>query len=299
MAVVSVFGGRLVWCADSDRHVAVVLDARYTDVPNLGDLTMLDWRTVESVDIISAGFPCQDVSDNGRGAGIEKGVRSGIWRNIMEGVRVLRPKLVVVENVSGLRRRGLDRVLGDLAELGYYTVWASIRASDVGAPHRRERVFILGYHKATKQMLAAAYARSQRWARRAAAGEASSWRPPGGPVGLGARAVPPAANGQPLRGNDAAWGCYREAIRRWEAVTGRLAPPPTEHGRRGQTRLSPRFSEWMMGLPSGLVTGLGLPYSAQQRILGNGVVPQQAVAALRLLVGIAVEESCVPPASEV
>ena len=147
MAVMSVFGGRLVWCADNDKHVAVVLDARYPDVPNLGDLTRLDWRTVESVDIISAGFPCQDISYNGRGAGIEKGVRSGIWKNIVEGICVLRPKLVVVENVAGIRRRGLDRVLGDLAEMGYYAVWGSVRASDVGAPHRRERVFILGYRQ--------------------------------------------------------------------------------------------------------------------------------------------------------
>ena len=79
------------------------------------------------------------------GAGIEKGARSGIWKNIVTGIRVLRPKLVVVENVAALRRRGLDRVLGDLAEMGYYSVWTSLRASDVGAPHRRERVFILGY----------------------------------------------------------------------------------------------------------------------------------------------------------
>ena len=106
MAVMTVFGGHLVWCTDNDKHVAVVLDARYPDVPNLGDLTRLDWRTVESVDIISAGFPCQDISYNGRGAGIEKGERSGIWKNIVEGIRALRPKLIVVENVPGIRRRG-------------------------------------------------------------------------------------------------------------------------------------------------------------------------------------------------
>ena len=177
MAVVSVFGGRLVWCADNDRHVAVVLDARYPDVPNLGDLTRLDWRTVESVDIISAGFPCQDISYNGRGAGIEKGERSGIWKNIVEGICVLRPKLVIVENVAGIRRRGLDRVLGDLAEMGYYAVWGSVRASDVGAPHRRERVFILGYRQEAGQILAAAHARSQRRARWPAPGAAT--RPAG------------------------------------------------------------------------------------------------------------------------
>src|SRR3954451_6933038 len=96
MAVMEVFGGQLIWCADDDRHVATLLDARYPDVPNLGDLTRLDWRAVERADIITAGFPCQDISYNGRGAGIEKGARSGIWKNIVDCLRVLRPKLVVV-----------------------------------------------------------------------------------------------------------------------------------------------------------------------------------------------------------
>ena len=256
MAVTTVFGGRLVWCADNDKHVAVVLDARYPDVPNLGDLTRLDWRTVESVDIISAGFPCQDISYNGRGAGIEKGVRSGIWKNIVEGIRVVRPKLVVVENVPGLRRRGFDRVLGDLAELGYYAVWGSLRASDVGAPHRRERVFILGYQPGASQILAAAYARSQRRPRRTAAGTTASWRTPGGPKRPGADAVPAAAERQPRSVDDRIWGRHSEAIHRWAAVIGRPAPPSTERGMRGQTRLAPRFTEWLMGLPAGFVTGL-------------------------------------------
>ena len=194
MAVLLVFGGHLVWCADNDKHVAVVLDARYPDVPNLGDLTRLDWQIVESVDIISAGFPCQDVSYNGRPEHWEKGVRSGIWKNIVEGIHVLRPTLVVVENVPGLRRRGLDRVLGDLAELGYYAVWGSVRASDVGAPHRRERVFILGYRPEAKPTLAAAYARSQRRPRRTTTGAAAGWWASGGLERPGADAVPAAVD---------------------------------------------------------------------------------------------------------
>ena len=80
------------------------------------------------------------------------------------------------------------------------------------------------------------------------------------------------------------WGPYWAAIRRWELVVGRLAPLAVERGTRGQARLSPAFSEWLMGLPAGFVTDIGLPYSAQHRAIGNGVVPQQATAALRLLV---------------
>jgi DNA (cytosine-5)-methyltransferase 1 len=289
MAVARVFGGRLVWCADNDRHVATLLDSRYPDVPNLGDLTRIDWRTAESADIVAAGFPCQDISYNGLGAGIEKGARSGIWKNIVTGLRLLRPKLVIVENVAAIRHRGLDRVLGDLAELGYYAVWTSIRASDIGAPHRRERVFILGYQREAAGILAAANARSQRRPRRPGSDKAPGRWPSGGLKRSSAVAVSAAAEGRSTRISHEGWGSYAEAIERWAAVTGRPAPRPTEYGVWGQTRLSPEFSEWAMGVNTGFVTGLDLPYSAKMRILGNGVVPQQATAALRLLVRLAVE----------
>jgi DNA (cytosine-5)-methyltransferase 1 len=292
-AVKAVFNGKLVWCADNDRHVAIILAARYPDVPNLGDLTALNWYEVAPVDIICAGFPCQDISYNGRGAGIEKGARSGIWKNIAQGIRILRPRIIVVENVAGLRRRGLDRVLGDLAALRYRTVWTSVRASDVGAAHRRERLFILGYQREARGLLIAAYARSQRWPRGSTASQTTSWWPSSRSLGLGTSAVSAtekaeAADGRVRSAYEIAWGRYGKAIRRWEVVTGRPAPQPTEHGSRGQARLSPLLSEWLMGLPRGFVTDLGLPYSAQHRVLGNGVVPLQAIAALRLLLDAAI-----------
>lgn len=297
MAALTVFGGQLAWCADNDQHVAVILAVRYPGVPNLGDLRAIDWCEVAPVDIICAGFPCQDISYSGRGAGIEKGARSGIWKHIVRGIRVLRPKLVVVENVAAIRRRGLDRVLGDLAENGYYAVWTSLRAGDIGAAHRRERVFILAYEPEARNILAAANARGQRRSRRPTGREAPGQRAPGGSLGLGAVAGTDAADdrrkadlGRAPSVGEIAWGRYGAAIRRWEAVTGRPAPNPTESGMRGQPRLSPLLSEWLMGLPRGFVTDLGLPYSAQHRALGNGVVPQQATAALRLLIGIALDD---------
>jgi len=76
---------------------------------------------------------------------------------------------------------------------------------------------------------------------------------------------------------------YELAIRRWEALMGRGVPQPTERGTKGQARLSPQFVEWLMGLPAGFVTNLGLPYGAQLHALGNGVVVQQAAHALRRL----------------
>lgn len=143
-------GGRIAWCADPDPHIAQILAARLPGVPNLGDVRAIDWTAVEPVDVLTAGFPCQDISAAGRRAGIENGARSGLWTDIVAGVRVLRPALLVVENVAALRWKGggLHRVLGDLAEAGYDALWRSVRAADVGAAHRRERVFLCAWPRA-------------------------------------------------------------------------------------------------------------------------------------------------------
>jgi DNA (cytosine-5)-methyltransferase 1 len=140
-------GGRIAWCADPDPHIQLILAARMPGVPNLGDVRAIDWTRVEPVDVLTAGFPCQDISAAGRRVGIEKGARSGLWTDIVAGIRLLRPALVVVENVAALRWRngGLHRVLGDLAETGYDALWRSVRAADIGAAHRRERVFLLAW----------------------------------------------------------------------------------------------------------------------------------------------------------
>ncbi|UJW32596.1 DNA cytosine methyltransferase [Saccharothrix sp. AJ9571] len=144
IGVAAVLGGRIAWYSEIDSHAARVLAARLPGVPNLGDLRAVDFAAVEPIEVLTAGFPCQDISAAGRRAGIEKGARSGVWTNILDAIRVLRPRFVVVENVGALRWRngGLDRVLGGLAEAGYDAVWRCVRAADIGAAHRRERVFL-------------------------------------------------------------------------------------------------------------------------------------------------------------
>ena len=94
--------------------------------------------------LITGGFPCQDISVAGKGAGIE-GLRSGLWFEYARLIGEIRPRYAIMENVGALTRRGLDRVLGSLAEIGYDAQWSDIRASDVGAPHRRERIWIVAY----------------------------------------------------------------------------------------------------------------------------------------------------------
>lgn len=291
-AVQSVLGGELVWVADPDPGAAKILDRHHPDVPNLGDITTVDWSTVEPVDILTAGFPCQDISNAGQRAGIE-GTRSGIWAHVVEAVRVVRPGLVFLENVAALTSRGLDRVAADLAEIGFVGSWRCVRASDVGAPHRRERIFILAWpsaadpaHLGHERAGGARVGRSGSAHRgHAVADTARDGRHEGRPEPAGL-----------IGGSDVAvsgrpdWGSYEPAIRRWERAVGRVAPVPTEPGRTGQPRLSPRFVEWLMGLPEGHVTdpAIGLTRNQQLKALGNGVVPQQGAHALRLLLERAV-----------
>lgn len=102
MAVEQVFGGRTVWHCELDEAASSVLAHRWPGVPNLGDITVVDWSTVEAIEILCGGFPCQDVSPAGRRAGLKDGTRSGLWAMFAEAIAALRPKVVVIENVRGL-----------------------------------------------------------------------------------------------------------------------------------------------------------------------------------------------------
>lgn len=171
LAVEHVTGGCTVWHSEVDPDASKVLETRWPGVPNLGDITAVDWAYVAEVapiEVLCGGFPCQDVSAAGRRAGIAVGTRSGLWLEYAEAINQLRPQLVVIENVRGLLSgyahramepgtddlggrsgrpllRAAGAVLGDLADLGYDAQWTTVAASDVGAPHRRERVFIVAH----------------------------------------------------------------------------------------------------------------------------------------------------------
>ena len=142
LAVEAVLGGHLSWYAEVDRHACAVLERRWPGVVNLGNVTTIDWDQVEPVDVLTAGFPCTDISNAGKRVGIT-GAQSSLWRCVVDAVRALRPEIVFVENVAALLRRGFDVVHADLATLGYDTRWLCLRASDIGAAHRRDRMFLL------------------------------------------------------------------------------------------------------------------------------------------------------------
>lgn len=411
LAVAAHYGATVAWHVEFDKHPSAILAHHYPDIPNYGDVTAVDWSAVEPVDIVTGGFPCQDVSHAGLRRGVHQGTRSGLWFEMARAIDALQPRKVVIENVAGLlsadaagnvepcpwcvgdepdgHMRALGAVLADLAEMGFDAEWGSVRAADAGAPHGRLRVFIVatarntaGARRAgaedagTDRCDAGAHgggsAEPQRgrdaatdavgerlqgrepsaghgWQRgsnagvgalaadegRAAGDEArltllptpkASDGPNGGPGMRNGRGVADALPGvvsqllptpavndmgrgktpedwdewtaamQQRHGNGnehgksleieaqrhADFGPYAAAVARWEAVIGRPAPSPTEPGSNGRPRLSPRFVEWMMGLPEGWVTGVGIPRSAQLKALGNGVVPQQAALALAL-----------------
>ena len=146
---------KTVCYVEQDHYAQAVLqsrfrDGRLEDAPIWEDVTTFDglpWRG--KVDIISGGFPCQDLSYAGKGAGIQEGKRSGLWREFSRIIREVRPRFVLVENVSGLIRRGLAVVLSDLAQSGYNAQWFCLSAGSVGAPHRRNRVWLVAYPQHT------------------------------------------------------------------------------------------------------------------------------------------------------
>jgi DNA (cytosine-5)-methyltransferase 1 len=137
-------GMRCIWQSEIDPFASRVLAKHWPGVPNLGDITRIDWSGVERPDLICGGFPCQDISFAGKGAGL-KGERSGLWYEFARAIRDLRPRYVLVENVAALLVRGLDAVLGTLATIRLDVEWGVLSASALGAPQARDRVFLVAY----------------------------------------------------------------------------------------------------------------------------------------------------------
>jgi DNA (cytosine-5)-methyltransferase 1 len=413
LALHDVLGSEPAWFAEFDTAPSKILAHHYPGVPNHGDVTKIDWSQVEPVDIITGGSPCQDMSGAGKRAGMKAGTRSGLWSYMRDAINVIRPSLVVWENVRGALSadadsdmepctgcvgdpddgpvlRALGRVLGDLADIGYDAAWVGLRAADVGAPHGRFRVFVLGWPAADADRLGHEWARAARDGRSGpadggvtadrltllptpavndmGAGKTvdawdawDAWTEAmqarhgngnghGASLSIEALRMLPTPVTQPTtvkallptpratdgtkggpnqrgssgdlmlpsavvkllptptttqRGPDANadarpdagpnlhnviainFGQYAPAIARWEDIT-RPAPSPTEPTGKGNAhRLSPRFVEWMQGLPDGWVTDVpGVSRNDMLKALGNGVVPQQCAAAVRHLLGV-------------
>jgi DNA (cytosine-5)-methyltransferase 1 len=230
MAVEAYFGAYTVWCAEYDKYASELIEENFGYL-NHGDISKIDWSSVEPIDILTAGYPCQPFSEAGKRKGVND--ERHIWPHITEAIRVLRPKFIVLENVRGHLSLGFDRVLGDLTELGYDARWKVVRASEVGAPHSRARVFIV------------AYARNQGWT--------DEWQTQ--ELGRGSASL----------------------------VDLCMQNPPATLDR---DKVNVKFVEYMMGLEPGWVTDMDISLTQKFKMLGNGVVPQQAYYALQQLLDV-------------
>lgn len=265
IAVQSVFGGYVAWHSEINEAASKVLAHNNPDTPNIGDITCIDWdvwaeihpEVVVPVDIVCGGWPCQPFSI----AGNQKGIHDhrALWPYVARSIRALRPRIVVLENVPAVLTVGeFDRVADDLAQAGYDFAWTCFRASSVGAPHRRERLFVVAHSDN-----------------------------PGRGEQRGAVSAPQELPALEHDCDGDVFGEFGPAVRRWEQMT-RPAPSPTVLNQDGTPWLNAAFSEWLMGWPAGWVTdpAIGISRNDQLRIVGNGVVPQQAEAALRYLLEV-------------
>jgi DNA (cytosine-5)-methyltransferase 1 len=135
-------GHECVGQCEIDPYAIKVLKKHWPDVPRVGDIGEIDATKLQPADLWAGGFPCQDISNAGKREGI-RGARSGLFFTWMQAVRVVRPQKLLMENVAALLHRGMGEVCGELAESGYDAEWDCIPACAVGAPHRRDRVFIV------------------------------------------------------------------------------------------------------------------------------------------------------------
>ena len=300
--------GSTVWQCEIDPYARAVLAKHWPDAIRFDDITKM--HDVPPVDLICGGFPCQDISNAGRRAGID-GSRSGLFFELMRVVRLVRPRFVVLENVAALLGRGMGDVLGELSESGYDAEWDCVPASSVGAPHRRDRVFIVGTQRAdadqerraTDAEHGAELARADDSRNRGASDSDSD-------VAYAARHEPGRTEPRPERertrsggeSGDVAdaedSGLPRRQVRPWQVESWRGSLCVGTGGDGGRWLPEPDVGVLVNGVPSGLVRWSpepeGVPRVAhgikdrvqQLKCLGNAVVPAVAEVVGRRVLAI-------------
>ena len=144
-------GLQTIQFVELDPYCQKVLRKHWPDVPIHDDVKTLDGNQFKDIFLITGGFPCQDISIAGKGAGID-GERSGLWTELHRIIGEVRPHYALIENVPALTFRGGTRVIGDLTEIGYDCEWQIVGADDVGAPHRRKRIWIVAYSNSNREI---------------------------------------------------------------------------------------------------------------------------------------------------
>jgi DNA (cytosine-5)-methyltransferase 1 len=267
MAVEAYFNAEMVWCAENDKYASKLIEKRFNK-PNLNDIKTINWDEVEPIDILTAGYPCQPFSHAGQRKGTED--ERHLWPYIIKAISKLRPKFIILENVRGHLSLGFKEVLSDLAQNGYDAKWRIVRASDVGAPHQRARLFIIAYSNSEGLQ------RTWNKANDFADGFTTNTNCDACEKSRRAdREISATDRGLQSRQDI---GQARSEHRFSRSMERKTIPNALDQG-----KLNAKFVEYMMGLPVGWVTDLDLSRSQQLKMLGNGVVPQQAYYALELL----------------
>jgi DNA (cytosine-5)-methyltransferase 1 len=269
LAVESYFNAETIWCAEIDKYASQVIEQRFY-IPNHGNIKEIDWASLEPIDILTAGYPCQPFSH----AGYRKGTDDDrhIFPYILEAISTLRPRYAVMENVRGHLSLGLKEVLESLASIGYAARWEIVRASQAGAPHQRARVFIVAYPNGD------ACEESRRTFKGVSSKASEIINGSDRSIDGRSNKNVSYSNDQHLTHNGQVQGLGRRFTSRCEM---HMQEPPDALDQ--DHKLNAYFVEYMMGLPSGWVTETGLSRAQQLKMLGNGVVPQQAELALELL----------------
>lgn len=268
LAVEAHFNAETIWCAEFDKYASQVIEKRF-NIPNHGDIKSINWEELEPVDILTAGYPCQPFSH----AGERKGTNDPrhIWPDIAKAIRILKPRWIILENVRGHLTLGFGEVLAQLTSMGYDVKWGIVRASDAGAPHKRERLFIIANANSdarskSRRTIGSVYRSARKiinWSNRNV-------------HGISVAII--SDSDDEYKPHD--WQMQKLGRRFTSRREMHLqtAPDPLVDG-----KLNAKFVEYMMGLPAGWVTDCGLSNAQTLKMLGNGVVPQQAELALELL----------------
>lgn len=238
-----------------------ILTRHWPSVPIFSDITTInkeDLKTLPRIDVIAGGFPCQDISVAGKGGGINA-KRSGLWKEFARLINEVRPKYAIIENVANLRSQGLINVLQDLWEIGYNAEWHCIPASAFGAPHRRDRIWIIA-HPACISKVRLSIGKEET---ESSLGDSYKNAPDPDKQGLqrcgGFEEISPICSQEQI----GMYYCSRR-IKQW-------GKEPLEVARLKDERLNPDWVEWLMGYPISWTDG----GSRMQRLqsLGNAVVP--------------------------
>lgn len=262
--------GRTIWQCESDPFCRARLSEHWPEARLYDDVRTLEPTALAAVDLICGGFPCQDVSSAGKGAGLG-GARSGLWYEFLRVVAGCRPRWVVVENVASGAKRWVDAVRGDLERVGYATLPVPLSAEDVGAPHLRRRIFVLAcLGNATGPRLE------------------EGIRPPSGSFWNSGRREEPSRRGA-LMANSSRFQPRRQEQRPERERAGSRSQPATDSAQlMGEAWPEPRLREensegflrgddWWLTEPDVGRVAHGVPSRVERlRALGNAVVPQCA-----------------------